>query len=339
MTVLIADDDPINLRMLEQVLGKAGYRVETATNGKEAIEKVLQGHIRIVITDWEMPEMTGPELCRAIRAGNLKRYVYVLMLSAKESGSEVVEGLAAGADDFVRKPFFKEELLMRVRTGTRIVSMETLDMTIFAMAKLAEMRDTETGKHVERVARYSRALSRQLAKDPAFAGIVNHDFVNLVYQTAPLHDIGKVAIPDAILMKSMPLTNEEFALMRTHTTLGSATLEAAIQEYPDTPFLVMARDIALTHHERWDGTGYPRKLSGTDIPLVGRIVALADVYDAMTSARPYKRAFDHAYARAEILRAAGTHFDPDIVEAFRACEIEFIRILNEYGEREHLMAA
>jgi putative two-component system response regulator len=333
MNILVVDDDPISIRMLQHTLSDAGHVVDVAFDGESALQRLRRGDIRIVISDWDMPGLSGEELCKAVRGPEFKRYIYFILLSGGSGDHDVVSGLSAGADDYIKKPFNPAELVMRVRAAARIVGMETLDMTIFAMAKLAEMRDTETGRHVERVALYSRALARQLAKYPKFAGVVDADYINLVYQTAPLHDIGKVAIPDAILMKSMPLSPEEFALMKTHTTLGSNTLDAAIREYPDTPFLLMARDIAATHHERWDGSGYPKSLSQNQIPLCGRIVAVADVYDAMTSSRPYKQAFDHQRVKQIIVESAGSHFDPDIVDAFLAAEIEFLRILNEFGER------
>ncbi|MFT3784531.1 MAG: response regulator [Tepidisphaeraceae bacterium] len=333
MTILVVDEDPGATRVLQDVLGRAGYDVAIAFDGESALRRLRRGDIRVVVAARDMQNMTGLELCRQIRTDEAKRYTYFIMTSADASEGVVAEALAGGADDFVRKPCNTSELLLRVRTATRVVSMETLDMTIFAMAKLAEMRDSVTGRHVERVARYSRALARQLSRSSGFEGVVTQEYVSLIYQTAPLHDIGKVAIPDAVLMKSTPLSPEEFALMKTHTTLGAGTLDAAIREYPDTPFLLMARDIAATHHERWDGSGYPRGLSGTDIPLAGRIVALSDVYDALTSNRPYKPAIEHLEVKRMIVEASGTHFDPDVVNAFLACEMEFVRILAEFGDR------
>jgi putative two-component system response regulator len=167
---------------------------------------------------------------------------------------------------------------------------------------------------------------------------VDAEFVRLIYQTSPLHDIGKVGIPDAVLLKPGQFNDIEFEIMQQHTRLGAQTLDAALERYPEARFLKIARDIALTHHERWDGTGYPQGLKGEQIPLCGRIVAVADVYDALTSRRVYKPAFDHAVARSIILKDSGTHFDPDIVDAFLAVEDEFVEIRARYSEQLEALA-
>jgi PAS domain S-box-containing protein len=198
----------------------------------------------------------------------------------------------------------------------------TRDVAIFTLAKLAEHRDPETGAHLERVQTYCLALARQLQAGGG-VGPLDEGFVRLLHLTAPLHDIGKVGVPDAILRKPGPLTAAEFEVMKTHTTIGARTLDAALRRFPDTPFLTMARDIAAAHHERFDGTGYPCGLRGTDIPLAARIVAVADVYDALTSERVYKKAVTHDVARGVLLRGAGNHFDPAVVDAFLACEAAF----------------
>jgi len=335
MRILVVDDDKASRRLLQGLLHKQGYQVELAVNGKQALERLQKQDIRVVMTDMEMPVMGGSELCKAIRCSDFRSYIYIMMMASQSSREHVVEGLSCGADDFVSKPFDTAELLMRLRSARRISSLETLDMTIFAMAKLAEMRDVETGRHVERVARYSRVLARELARLPKFAAKIDTDFIQLIYQTSPLHDIGKIAIPDAILRKPGQLSDAEYGVMKTHTTIGASTIEAAIREYPDARFLHMARDIAATHHERWDGSGYPNQLKRNRIPLEGRIVALADVYDAMTSSRSYKPAFAHAWVKRTIVEASGSHFDPDIVKAFIAAEDLFIEILTSCGEQQN----
>ena len=210
--------------------------------------------------------------------------------------------------------------------GERLLGLETRDLLIFALAKLAESRDTDTGAHLERVRTYSRVIAEHLAKQPKYRTQVNSDFVRLIYLTSPLHDIGKVAIPDSVLLKPGSLTHEEFEVMKTHATRGAETLDAALREYPAAHFLRMARDIAASHHEWYDGAGYPQGLAGEQIPLCGRIVALADVYDALTSKRVYKDAFSHEKARTIVIQARGTHFDPDVVEAFLANEQKFMAI-------------
>src|SRR6185295_753174 len=225
----------------------------------------------------------GLELCRAIRNHDFGGYVYFILLTGRDGSASIVEGLATGADDFITKPFDPEELSARVRVAERILSLNTRDMTIFALAKLAESRDPETGHHLERVQNYSRRLAQHLLQSGRYPDEVDAAFVNLIYDTSPLHDIGKVAIPDCVLLKPGRLSDDEFQIMKTHTTMGAQTLEAAARKYPKARYLRIAREIAESHHEKWDGGGYPKGLIGCDIPLAARIVALADVYDALVS--------------------------------------------------------
>ncbi len=332
MRILTVDDDTISLEMLNLALTQAGHEVESACDGKGAMEILRTGRCRMVVTDWEMPVMNGLELCKAIRTEALPGYVYTIILTSHSGSIETVEGLSAGADDFVVKPFNPSELAVRVRAGERILSMETRDVTIFAMAKLVESRDPETGAHLERVRTYCRAVSNWLAgqKKPGYE--VDGAFCQMIFLTSPLHDIGKVGIPDSILLKPGRLNDREFETMKRHTTLGASTLDAALRQFPDAKFLVMARDIAQSHHERFDGTGYPDGLAGANIPLCARIVAIADVYDALTSKRVYKNALAHDVARSIIIEESGSHFDPQIVAAFRATEQEFIKTRETFTE-------
>ena len=332
MDVLVVDDEAIARDLISHALGKAGYRVTTATNGEEALDVLSHDHIQLVISDWEMPRMNGIELCKAIRAGSYRGYIHFIMLTNHSRPQDTIEGLRAGADDYVLKPFNPAELIMRVNAGRRIISLETRDLAIFAMAKLAESRDPETGAHLERVRSFCRILAEHLHTLPKFHESVDSEFVRLIYQTSPLHDIGKVAIPDRVLLKPDRLTHDEFEIMKTHAVHGAETLQAALEEYPHARFLQFAHDIALTHHERYDGSGYPRGLSGESIPLCGRIVALADVYDALTSARVYKPAFGHDVARSTIVNERGKHFDPDIVDAFLDRQDAFVEVSEHYRE-------
>jgi putative two-component system response regulator len=332
MRVLIVDDDELIRMMLEEALVEAGYEVDVARNGREAMEIIHNSSCRLIISDWEMPEMTGVELCRKVRSEDLPGYVYFILLTSRDSVNERVEGLKAGADDFVGKPFDPSELIARVGTGKRVLSLETRDVAIFAMAKLAESRDPETGAHLERVRSYSRLLSQQLALTGQFKDEITPEYAHLIYLTSPLHDIGKVGIPDSVLLKPGRLSDREFEIMKTHAELGSQTLDAALRQFPGVKFLQMGRDIAASHHERFDGTGYPAKLTKENIPLCGRIVALADVYDALTSRRVYKAAFAHDIAKSMIVAESGTQFDPAVVAAFVASEERFAEIRQQFSD-------
>jgi putative two-component system response regulator len=324
--VLVVEDDEIAADLLENALSQFGWDVAQASNGREALEMLRAEDFRLVISDWEMPEMTGIELCRQVRENFGGRYVYIILLTSRSGPESVIEGLSAGADEFLSKPFNSEELYVRVRVAQRILSLESREMTIFGLAKLAESRDPDTGVHLERMREYCRALATELAKREEFACEMGGDYVHLIYLTSPLHDIGKVGIPDSVLLKPGKLTEAEFAVMKTHTEIGARTLGDLVDANPGAKYLRMARDIAWTHHERFDGTGYPRGLAGRDIPLCGRIVAVADVYDALTTRRVYKPAFTHEKAKAIIVEGSGTHFDPNVVEAFLAVEDEIVRI-------------
>jgi putative two-component system response regulator len=280
--------------------------------------------------------MTGIELCRHIRQRCSSGYVYIILLTARRGTQSIVEGLKAGADDFISKPFEPEELEVRIHAGSRILSLESRDVIIFSLAKLAESRDLDTGAHLERIREYCRVLAEHLALYQKYRDEVDGDYIQLLYITSPLHDIGKVGIPDHILLKPGPLSEEEFAVMKRHTTIGSATLGAAATAHPEAKFLGMARDIAQTHHEWFDGGGYPDGLAGEDIPLCGRIVALADVYDALRTKRVYKPAFTHERAREVILDGMETHFDPDVVAAFLQNESRFVDVFERFAARAAL---
>jgi putative two-component system response regulator len=332
MRVLVVDDDSVTCEILVEDLRQFGYDVTAATNGREAFELVRTGQFHLIVSDWQMPEMSGLDLCREIRKRQWSGYIYVILLTSRTGADNVVCGLNAGADDFLSKPFHPQELRMRLRTGERILSLESRDLMIFAMAKLAESRDKDTGAHLERMREYSRILAEELSSWPKYSEIIDGDYVQLIYLTSPLHDIGKVGIPDTVLLKPGRLTVEEFEVMKQHTLLGGETLKAVAGSRPDAQFLTMAYDIAMTHHEHFDGRGYPSGLRGDAIPISGRIVALADVYDALRSKRIYKQAFDHQMARQTILDARGKQFDPDVVDAFLKREKEIIEIAREFND-------
>ena len=326
MNVLVAEDDAATSLMLQYCLEQHGYKVTAVDNGIRALELVRTGEFQLVISDWWMPKLTGIELCRHIRKRPSSSYTYVILLTTHGGTKNVVEGLDAGADDFITKPFQPEELLVRLRAGERLLSLESRDVTIFSLAKLAESRDPETGAHLDRIREYCRVLCEHLARSGPYVDQIDGDYMRLVYLTSPLHDIGKVGIPDNVLLKPGRLTAEEFSVMKQHVQIGGETLNAALRTRPDVEYLRMARDIALSHHEKFDGSGYPYGLKGDQIPLCGRIVAMADVYDALTTKRVYKPAFSHEKSRSIILEGSGRHFDPAIVDAFVQNEAKFIAI-------------
>jgi len=339
MNVLVVDDDRITQKVIARSLGDGDYNVTTANDGQEALDLIQSRDFQIVVTDWEMPRLSGIELCHEIRSKDLGQYIYCIIVTSRDRPIDTISGFSEGADDYVTKPFNASELLMRVNVGRRIVQLETANMTIFALAKLAESRDPETGAHLERVRNYCRVLATFLQTQPKFADAINNEYVYLIYRTSPLHDIGKVAIPDHILLKPGRLTADEFEIMKTHAVRGAETIESLLDEFPSTRFLQMARDLILAHHEKWNGGGYPHALAGEQIPLCGRIMAVADVYDALTSKRVYKDAFSHDRAKSMIVKDSGTHFDPDIVNAFLAVEDEFLEIRAQNPESSECSAA
>lgn len=332
--ILLVDDDPHALAFLKHVLQKYGYSAQTARSGAEALAKLRQEPYRIVISDWEMGEVSGLDLCRALRTGNHDHYVYVVLLTAKSDYESRVEAYASGVDDFLGKPIRPAELIGHVRVAERVISLESADTTIFALAKLAESRDQDTGRHLERVQRYTRVLATTAMNRGLYPEELNASFVRLLYETSPLHDIGKVAIPDAVLLKRGKLTAEEFEIMKSHTTRGAATLAAALERRPGARFLQVAQEIALSHHEKWNGGGYPQGRRGDEIPLAARIVAVADVFDALSVKRVYKPAFPTREVCEMILQGRGEHFDPALVDVFEDCREEFLGIARALAEKD-----
>lgn len=336
-TVLVVDDESTTRIALKAVIESFGYDVLLAGCGKEALELFKSNKCSIVVSDWEMPGITGPELCRRIRSLGLPSYTYFILLTSHSKTEHVIEGLEAGADDFMSKPFNPAELKVRFKTAERIESLDTMDITIFALAKMAESRDSDTGDHLDRVREYVRVIATDINQHGIFDE-ADQEFITLMYGASPLHDIGKISIPDAVLLKPGSLNDHEFEIMKSHTIAGASTLKAALDKYPSHRFLRIAHDIARWHHERYDGSGYPDGLAGEDIPLSARIMAIADVYDALTSKRVYKDAFTHAVAANIIREGSGSHFDPKLVMVFERVEQQFLDIRQRY-QNEMLAAA
>lgn len=331
MKILICEDEFVSRRKLEKIIQTLGYEYLIAENGRQAFDLWDNERPELIISDWIMPEMNGIELCEKVRAEEGSQYTYIIMVSAKNETADIVKAIDAGADDFITKPYIIEELAVRIRAGERNRTFQTKDIVIFSLAKLAESRDTETGHHLERIRHFSRLLAEELSRLEGNPLKINKVFIDNIFLTSPLHDIGKVGIPDAILLKPERLTVEERLKMTEHCRIGFNTLHDALEKYPHTDYLQMGAEIALYHHEKYDGSGYPEQLAGENIPLAARIVALADVYDALTSKRAYKPAYSHTQARFLIVNDAGSHFDPLIVEAFLRCDEQFSEIRSRFS--------
>ena len=332
MKLLIVEDEVVSRKKLELLIKGLGYQTLTATNGKEGWDLWKRERPKIVITDWIMPEMDGLELCRRIRQAQGSQYTYLIIVTTKTNTQDLIEGMNAGADDFISKPYVREELAVRIRSGKRIVQFQSRDLAIFAISKLAEARDPEAGNHLERICYYSKTLAETIARMEDHPPEVDTWFIENIFLTSPLHDIGKIGIPDYILLKPGRLDEEEYEIMKQHTIIGYNTLNAAAHRDNKADYLNMSAAIALSHHEKFDGSGYPQGLKGEAIPLAARIVALADVYDALVSKRVYKEAYSHKFARNIILEGEGKHFDPMVVKAFLTCEDQFIEILNYWNK-------
>lgn len=329
--VLVVDDDPTVCILLRTRLEADGYAVEEAENGMEALKKLSGDHeIRIIITDLLMPEMNGFELISRIRDAD-GRYVYIIVLTHMSDRKSLIQALSRGADDYMTKPIFLDEVKLRLAGATRLLRLEGQDALIFSMAKMMEFRSEETGYHLERVRRFARIAARDFAIHyPEYQ--LSLSIADEIALVSPLHDIGKIAVPDHILHKPGKLTPEEWILMQSHAAIGGDLLEE-LYEKNRTPYLRFAYEIAKFHHERWDGAGYPDGLAGEEIPLAARIMALADVYDALTSKRSYKGKYSHEKAREIILEKSGTHFDPRIVDGFLRQEYEWQAIKERFRER------
>jgi putative two-component system response regulator len=357
-TILVVDDTPENLELMSGLL-KDQYRVRVANNGERALRLAAADPAPdLVLLDVMMPGIDGYEVCRRLKADPATAGTPVIFLTAKAEIEDERQGLSLGAVDYITKPISPPIVLARIKTHltlkaaadrlrnqnaeleaevqrrTHIISA-IQDVTVFAMASLAETRDNETGNHLRRTQHYVKTLARALQTHPRFAQVLTNENIELLFKSAPLHDIGKVGIPDHILLKPGKLTPEEFELMKRHTTLGFEALvraEEALGERLD--FLSFAKQIALSHQEKWDGSGYPQGLSGEDIPVAARLMALADVYDALISQRVYKPPFEHAEAVRIITAGRGTHFDPDMVDAFLEVQDDFRAIAQRYEDSE-----
>jgi len=357
-TILVVDDTPSNLSLMIRLL-QGDYTVRLANNGENAL-RIAAAALPpdLILLDIMMPEMDGYEVCRRLKANPHTREIPVIFLTARVEMEDERLGLELGAVDYITKPLSPPILMARVKTHLTLKALadalrlrnEDLefevaartqeiaavqDVTILAMASLAETRDLETGNHIRRTQNYVRALALQLSDHPRFAHGLTDRAIATLFKSAPLHDIGKVGIPDRILLKPGRLDAAEFEIMKTHTTLGRDAIAHAEKALGvEVEFLSVAKEIALSHQEKWDGSGYPEGLSGDSIPVSARLMALADVYDALISRRVYKEPMTHTEAFAIIVAGRGAHFDPDIVDAFVFIQDEFVAIAERYADTD-----
>jgi len=352
--ILIVDDVPANLELLAGIIREQGYEPRPVPGGRLALQAARAELPDLILLDINMPEMNGFEVYTRLQADEALKAIPVIFITADAETANKVKAFAMGAVDYITKPFQTGEVAARVATHLRLrrlqmevekhnAHLEDLVQdkireinraqmaTIFALAKLAESRDDQTGRHLDRVQVLCRVLAGELLCMRYGAGVITDRYVETIYQAAPLHDIGKVGVPDAILLKPGTLTAEEFDCARRHVATGAATLRAVHAQYPGNEFIAMGLDIAQSHHEKYDGTGYPEGLRGDAIPLSARIMAVADVYDALRSQRPYKPALPHAEARDIIIKNSGTHFDPAVVSAFAGRVRDFEDVYTRIG--------
>ncbi|MES2297473.1 MAG: two-component system response regulator [Pseudomonadota bacterium] len=361
-TILLVDDAPDNLVLMNDML-KDLYKVKIANSGEKAL-RIARSDTRpdLILLDIMMPEMDGYEVCRRLQADPATRDIPVIFLTAKVETDDEQQGLDVGAVDYLTKPIRPAIALARVRNHLRLkdtadylrdksgflereIASRTRevvaiqDVTILAMASMAETRDSETGNHIRRTQFYVKALAGKLKSHPRFAAVLSDAFIELLFKSAPLHDIGKVGIPDRILLKPGRFEPHEFEIMKTHTTLGRDAIEHAERALGmSMPFLALAKEIAYSHQEKWDGSGYPQGLAGEAIPLSARLMAVADVYDALISRRVYKEGMPHETAVQILIDGKGSHFDPDMIDAFIVLQDEFRAIAARFHDTDKDMA-
>ena len=305
-TVLVVDDEPANLRVLNQLLNDT-YKLIFAKSGQEALRLVEKELPNIILLDVMMPEMTGYQVCEQLKQNPKFKSIPIIFVTALSDSSDEAKGLNLGAVDYISKPISPAVVKARVKTHLSLVDAEELRRTrlqvIQRLGRAAEYKDNETGMHVMRMSHYSRVVALAY-------GFSEVEAENL-FNAAPMHDVGKIGIPDSIMLKPGKLTDEEFAIMKKHPEIGAEILGES-----DSELIALAKLVSLTHHEKWDGTGYPNQLKAEEIPIEGRIVALADVFDALTSVRPYKDAWSIEKAMEFIKSQKSKHFDPQLVDCF-----------------------
>ncbi len=330
--ILVVDDTVENLTLLTRMLKDCGFQSRPVPNGRLALQAAKSKKPDLILLDITMPEIDGYEVCRRLKQDPELREIPVLFISALSQTAEKVQAFKVGGVDFITKPFQFEEVKARVETHLKLHRLQIgledevekqisenskLQMgMIFGLAKLAEARDNDTGKHLDRIQLLCKLLADELMNRPGFFQHVDSAYCERIFHASPLHDIGKVGIPDHILLKPGKLTSSEFEIMKTHTTIGANTLAEVKQRFPNNEFINMGEKIARSHHEKWNGQGYPDGLKGEGIPLSARIMAIVDVYDAVRSKRVYKPPIPHKEAFNIIQQDSGAYFDPNLVDVF-----------------------
>ncbi|MFZ2406910.1 MAG: two-component system response regulator [Methylobacter sp.] len=357
-TILVIDDTPDNLSLMSALL-KDIYKVKVANHGDKGFKiATSENPPDLILLDVMMPDIDGYQVCRQLKANAGTRDIPVIFLTAKSEEDDEQKGLELGAVDYITKPISPSIVLARIKTHLQLKAAADFlkdkaayleeevekrtqevtaiqDVTILAMASLAETRDSDTGNHIRRTQYYVKALAEKLKPNPRFAEFLTDHNINTLFKSAPLHDIGKVGIPDRILLKPGRFEAHEMEIMKTHTTLGRDAIQQAENALGiEVEFLTIAKEIAFCHQEKWDGSGYPGGLSGDDIPLSARLMAVADVYDALVSRRVYKEGMSHEKAVQIITEGKGSHFDPDMVDAFVEIHDEFQAIARRYADTD-----
>ena len=350
--ILVVDDTPANLHLLSNMLKERGYKTRPVPSGMLALQAALSDPPDLILLDIHMPEMNGFEVCQSLKADSRLKDIPVIFISALSEVLDKVKAFQVGGMDYITKPFQFDEVQARVEAHLKIRRLQeeleqhnrqlgklvqtqvkkisdTQMAMIFSLAKLAESRDDDSGMHLERVQALCKKLAEGLGRQSRFGRQVDEKYVETIFHASPLHDIGKVAIPDRILLKPGKLTPEEFEVMKTHAVLGAEKLEAVQRKYPGNAMLDMGIAIARFHHEKWNGQGYPQGLAGEAIPLAARIMAVVDVYETLRAKRCYKDAYSHEESAEIIGSSSGTHFDPELVKVFIEFKDEFRKIRDE----------
>jgi len=336
MGILLVDDNPENLAVLSETLRPEGYKLGFAPSGEKAIEIALHMMPDLILLDVMMPGIDGFETCRRLKADSVTQGIPIIFITAKKEEEDIMEGFDVGGVDYISKPFRHKEVCARVRSHLELHLLKTrLEETVRVrthelnetrievidrLGRAAEYRDNETGLHVKRMSHYSALLAKAIG--------MSEEECELLLYASPMHDIGKIGIPDHILLKAGKLDSQEWETMKTHADIGSEILHGSSYQ-----LMQWAQIIALTHQERWDGSGYPKGLKGDEIPLVSRIVAISDVFDALTSDRPYKKAWTIENAMTEIENNSGVHFDPDLVVKFKEILPKVLKVKQQFMEK------